>query len=115
MLNRIKILLKEVEEYTPKTLEELENFRIRMLGKKGEITILFDDFKTIPPELKKELGQEINKLKNLAQDKIKSLFPELKKKGAKARKTDLSLPADPVNIGARHPDRKSTRLNSSHT
>ncbi len=103
MLNKIKILLKEVQEYTPVNLEELENFRIRLLGKKGDITSLFADFKLVPPEQKREFGQEINKLKNLAQDKIKFHFTELKKSGTTSKKNDLSLPGDPIELGSRHP------------
>ena len=103
MLNKIKILLKEVQEYTPVNLEELESFRIRLLGKKGDITTLFADFKLVPPEQKREFGQEINKLKNLAQDKIKFLFTDLKKSGTTSKKNDLSLPGDPSELGSRHP------------
>ena len=103
MLNKIKLLLKEVQEFTPATLEELDNFRIRLLGKKGEITTLFSDFKLVPPEQKREFGQEINKLKHLAQNKIKLLFPELKKSSVTTKENDLSLPADPIELGSRHP------------
>ncbi len=103
MLDKIKILLKEVNEFQPSTLDELDNFRVRLLGKKGEITVLFNDFKIVPPEQKREVGQEINKLKNLAQDKIRYLFTELKKASVQTKENDLSLPADPIDLGSRHP------------
>jgi len=47
-----------------------KNTRIKWLSKKGEISVLFDDFKEVPAELKKELGQKLNELRTKAQDKI---------------------------------------------
>jgi phenylalanyl-tRNA synthetase alpha chain len=103
MLEKIKALIREVNEFKPSGQDELEKFRIKLLGKKGEITNLFSEFKLVPPEQKREVGQEINKLKNLAQDKIKYLFEEIKKSSVNTKKHDLTLPADPVELGARHP------------
>jgi len=103
MLEKIKTLIKEVSEFKPSNSDELEQFRIRLLGKKGEITSLFGEFKLVPPEQKKEFGQELNRLKNLAQDTIKLLQTQLNTSTISEKENDLSLPADPIEIGSRHP------------
>lgn len=63
MTDKINELLRRVEEFNPKAAAEIEEFRIKILGKKGELNALMEDFKTVAPELKRELGQQLNKLK----------------------------------------------------
>ncbi len=103
MLDKVKELLSEVEQFSAKSKQELEDFRIRLLGKKGEITELFTQFKNIPKEQKKEFGQQLNILKNSAQQKIKKLKEQLEEQSATLLDIDLSLPGYPYKIGARHP------------
>jgi phenylalanyl-tRNA synthetase alpha chain len=103
MLDKIKSLQAEVEKFSTTSLQELDEFRIRMLGKKGAVTLLFGDFKLVPPEQKKDLGQAINVLKNTIQDKIKTLLSELKHKDEGPSGLDLSAPGEPVLLGSRHP------------
>ena len=104
MKEKIKDLLNEIESFTPNHKEHLEEFRIKMLGKKGSVTLLFDEFKTVPSELRKEFGQKLNELKNKAQEKINSLKEQLEQNGDSEKQTiDLSLPATPVGLGSRHP------------
>ena len=59
MIDKINSLLKRVEEFQPKAEAEIEEFRVRMLGRKGEMNELFEEFKQVAPELKKELGQRM--------------------------------------------------------
>ena len=63
MINKINDLLQRVEAFAPTTAAEVEEFRIKILGKKGELTALMDEFKSVPAEQKRELGQKINALK----------------------------------------------------
>ena len=58
MTDKINELLRRVEEFKPKAAAEIEEFRIKILGKKGELNALMEDFKTVAPELKRELGQQ---------------------------------------------------------
>ena len=77
MKEEIEKLLAHVSELNCKTAKEVEEARVRLLGKKGEITRLFDEFRTYGPELKKEFGRKINELKQAAQakiDEMKELF-----------------------------------------
>jgi len=103
MNSKIEVLLKEVEEFKAESLEELEAFRIDFLGKKGRVTELFKDFKAVPNELKKEVGQKMNQLKNIAADKIELLKQELSSNREVTVGSDLSLPGEPKNLGSRHP------------
>ena len=75
MISKINTLVKKVKDFTPSSEEELESFRLSYLGKKGHLTSLFNSFKKVPNEQKKEFGLAINNLKNLVQTKISSLKP----------------------------------------
>ncbi len=103
MIEKINQLLAEVEAFTCDNIDELEQFRIAYLGKKGMITALFSDFKKVPNEQKKEFGQLINKLKNEASDKIEYLKQNLRSSRKVSVGNDLSLSADWAPVGTRHP------------
>ncbi len=107
MIDKIDKLLKEVDTFATESLDEAEEFRIRLLSKKGVITDLFQDFKNITPEQKKIVGQKLNALKIAAQEKvnaIKQTIEDRKKQQQSSNKyPDLSLPVDFAELGARHP------------
>lgn len=103
MKNRIKELLEEVKNLQAITKDELETMRIKYLSKKGEISSLFNDFKTISNEQKKEVGQMLNELKNAAQEKINEIKASLEDSGKEEAKLDLTRTADPIELGTRHP------------
>ena len=62
-MKKIKQIIKEAEEFTAHTKEEVEAFRIKFLGKKGLLNEFFAEFKNVPADQKKEFGQQINLLK----------------------------------------------------
>jgi len=104
MFDKAKDLLKEVEEFASGDGEEIEKFRIKMLGSKGELKKLFAAFKEVDPAEKKEFGKVLNRLKNEAEEKIKQLKSDLKKEKKESGKhEDLSKPANLDLIGSRHP------------
>ncbi len=103
MKERIKQLLDEVKSLQVATKEDLETVRIKYLSKKGEISALFNDFKTVSNEQKKEVGQLLNELKNTAQEKINNLKATLDKKSDEENKLDLTRTPDPIELGTRHP------------
>ena len=105
MLDTVKQLLKETANFEAKNLEEVEAFRIRILGSKGELKRLFAEFKNVAAEDKKEYGALLNQLKNEAQAKVDELKKSLqsKEKAAKFEDIDLSRPASYRSIGTRHP------------
>jgi len=103
MKNKISNYLKDVESFSAENPEELEAFRIKYLGKKGLIPALFADFKDVPAEQRKEVGQLINQLKTATQEKIVHLKEEMTKEtDGQGGGFDLSLPASSP-LGSRHP------------
>jgi phenylalanyl-tRNA synthetase alpha chain len=106
MHEKINKLLSEVESFAAETKEQVEEYRIKWLSKKGEITALFDDFRTVPNDMKKEMGQKLNELRNKAQDRINELkekFDNLANDTAKSQ-LDMTMPGYPtIQLGSRHP------------
>ncbi|HBY69808.1 MAG TPA: phenylalanine--tRNA ligase subunit alpha, partial [Flavobacteriaceae bacterium] len=104
MLDKIKEHIAEVEAFSTTSKEELETFRIKYLGKKGLLNDFFAEFKKIPNEQKKEFGQTLNKLKNLAEEKVDATKATLEaKEEVKGVYGDLSRPGEPIQLGSRHP------------
>ncbi|MGB3144947.1 MAG: phenylalanine--tRNA ligase subunit alpha, partial [Maribacter sp.] len=56
MINTIKEQIAQVESFTADSLEAVETFRIKYLGKKGILNDFFAEFKNVPNEQKKEFG-----------------------------------------------------------
>jgi len=104
MKEKIEALMAEVESLSCKTEQEIEEARVRLLGKKGSVTALFEEFRTVAPELKREFGQKLNVLKNAAAAKIESLKEAAAESPvAGAASFDYTMPGDPVSLGSRHP------------
>lgn len=104
MIDTIKAHIEKVQAFTSSKKEEIEQFRIEYLGKKGILNDFFAHFKTVANEEKKQFGQIINELKTKTEQKIQELREALEhsteQKGVYG---DLTRPASPVLIGARHP------------
>ena len=103
MLDKIKELIAESEEFKAASIQELEEFRIRHLSKKGSLAQLFTDFKDVSNEKKKEVGQALNELKQIIQHKVDSLKEELSGSESGAEFADLTLPGESTVQGSRHP------------
>jgi phenylalanyl-tRNA synthetase alpha chain len=104
MIDKIKAYIDEVEGFTTEKTEDLEQFRVQYLGKKGILNTFFSEFKNVPNEQKKEFGKTINELKVSAQSKVDQLKSEIASKiKDKGLYGDLSRPGEPLEIGARHP------------
>ena len=105
MNDKINELLERVEAFKPKAAAEIEDFRIRMLGKKGELTALMEEFKSVAPELKREFGQKLNNLKNRTQERINALRGQLADAAGDSsqRIPDMSRPGSAVELGSRPP------------
>ena len=104
MIEELKSHLESVESFATDTLEDVESFRIKYLGKKGILNHYFAEFKSVPNEEKKAYGQAINALKQAAIKKVEDSIKELSKaKEEKGIYGDLTRPAEPIEIGARHP------------
>ena len=102
MLNKIDELLNEVSQFHSVVKDEIEQFRIKYNGKKGILNDLFEQFKSVPNDQKKEYGQKINILKQNIIAKLEEL-KDSSSKETTAEKEDLTRPAFPLELGARHP------------
>ena len=104
MREEIEKLLGEINDLRCRTQKEVEEARVRFLGKKGEVTKLFEEFRAMDKDSKKLFGKSLNDLKNAVQDKIDELKGSVVDDTAKdAPKADLTMPGDPFELGSRHP------------
>ena len=100
----IEELLAQVSALKCKTEKEVEEARVRFLGKKGSITALFDEFRTVEREQKREFGQILNQLKQAATAKIEELKAGVGGASSEASGSDdLTLPGNSYELGSRHP------------
>ena len=102
MLKKVQELVSKVNNYTPVSEEDLNNFRIEYLGKKGVLNNLFSSFKKVPSKQKKEFGSSINSLKSLVIEKIESYKNSFEYEET-GNEIDLSKPVSLDNLGSRHP------------
>ncbi|MCD8235852.1 MAG: phenylalanine--tRNA ligase subunit alpha [Prevotellaceae bacterium] len=103
MLDKIKDLLAEIESLKAANAQEIEELRIKYLSKKGAVTALMNDFRSVPAEQKKEVGMRINELKTKAQEKINELKAAFETDDAASDDIDITRTAYPVQLGTRHP------------
>lgn len=106
MNDKINELLRRVEEFKPKAAAEVEEFRIRILGKKGELNALLDEFKSVAPEYKREFGQKLNRLKSEALERVNTLREQFAAQAESAGSDacgDMTRPASGETLGSRHP------------
>ena len=103
MKQRIENLSKAIQALTASTPTEVEELRIKYLSKKGLIASLFNDFRTVPADQKKEMGQLLNRLKDLATDTINGLRDALSSKDELPAGLDLTRTPSPIPMGTRHP------------
>ena len=104
MIEKIKSQIAAVEAFSSTNVEEIENFRIKYLGKKGLLNDFFAAFKEVPNDQKKEFGQAVNTLKNAATEKVNALKEALaSQEESKGVYGDLSRPGEPITLGSRHP------------
>lgn len=102
--NNIEDYKKQIRDFDIQNAETLEAFRIKFLGTKNVLKDLFAAIKDVPNERKKEYGQQVNELKQLAESKFadhQALYAATKGSGEK--KPDYTLPVALKNPGARHP------------
>ncbi len=100
---RISGLLSQIECMSAANAEELEALRIKYLSKKGEIASLFSEFRDVPNEQKKELGAQLNALKDKATERMNALREQFEQATQLQDKPDLTRTPDPIALGTRHP------------
>ena len=103
MIEKIQALMNEVGSLTANDEKTLEVLRIKYLSKKGLLNDLMSEFRSVPNEQKREIGQRINELKTSLQDKLNELRANLSQQEEDYSDLDLTRTAYPVKLGTRHP------------
>ena len=104
MLDKVKELIGDVKTFNSASKEGVEAFRIKYLGSKGLLKELFAEFKNVPNDQKKDLGQAINTLKKAAEGKVAELNSALEDSVNEDKiYGDLTRPSEPIELGSRHP------------
>ena len=103
MEDRIKQDIKEIIDFNSTSSVEIEDFRIKYLGKKGLLNSYFVEFKSLDNDKKKNVGQLLNQLKNTAQSKLDDLKNQISPGSTKTTINDISRTGEPIELGSRHP------------
>lgn len=105
MFEKVEALKKELAEAAAKNQEELEKFRLKFISRKGALSELFGEFKSVPGDRKKQFGEALNELKDLAKDKFQELVSGVDAQSAVSGtdQVDVSLPPPPFQTGSLHP------------
>ena len=104
MISEIEKKIKEVKSFNPKDFKDVENFRIKYIGKKGFINHFFSEFKKVKSSDKKAYGLAINELKKLTIQKLEDLNSKFNSVNTSSiEKEDLTRPFSVLELGSRHP------------
>lgn len=109
MQEKLQTVLEDVKAQLEKaeTFAETEEIRIKVLGKKGQVTEILRGMGKLPPEEKKALGMAANKVKNEIGELLKEKKAEIKEKEREAifreEVIDVTEPGKEVKIGVKHP------------
>lgn len=103
MKEKIEELIKTIQSLDANSAEELENIRLKYLSKKGEISVLFNQFREVPNEQKREIGQRLNVLRDMAQARMTELKEKIETQQQEDNRLDLTRTAEPIALGTRHP------------
>ena len=103
MVEKIRQIKELLSSATASTPDEVEALRIKYLSKKGEISLLFNDFRALSPEEKKAMGPAINELKDFATERINQLRVAVESVDVIDPSLDLTRTASPISLGSRHP------------
>ncbi|MCK5243599.1 phenylalanine--tRNA ligase subunit alpha [bacterium] len=107
MKEQLGAIYKESSEAAQKVedLKQLEDLRIRILGRKGQLTLLLHGLKTLPSEERRIVGQAANDIKNKLLQVFDDRMQVLKRASWSADsklRPDATLPGRPVEMGREH-------------
>lgn len=104
MQTNVDDIHRQIEQYAVTSKEELEQYRQRFIGRKGVVTELFESLKTVAPEDRRAVGQQLNGLKTRAQERFDEFTQLLDEQpDSSPAPVDLTLPTAPSLTGTQHP------------
>lgn len=95
--------ISDVDAFAIDTPEQLENFRLKFLSKKGVLTDLFAQIKNIEASQRKEFGKHVNDFKVKAEEKYNSYKEKFESQETETAGIDITLPGEPNGVGSLHP------------
>ena len=97
----------EAEITSASSIAELENTRIKYLGKKGELTLVLRGMGSLPAEERPVVGSLVNEARDFIESKLSQKEKEIKEKlleeRLKTEKIDITMPSKKVELGSIHP------------
>ncbi len=109
MQTKLTSILKEAKDRLDEatTLAETEEVRVRLLGKKGQLTEILRSMGSISPEERKVLGQAANNVRNEIESMLEEKFAEVKNAVRdlkfRAERIDVTEPGKQRPLGTKHP------------
>jgi phenylalanyl-tRNA synthetase alpha chain len=103
MQEEINKIQDEINAFIISNESELDHFRIEFVGRKGRLASLFDQLKNVPVETRREVGQSLNSLKNLAESKFLEAQENFSNKQADVKSPDDLTISEPISQGSLHP------------
>ncbi len=103
-MSKIEDIKNELNQFVVENQEQLEQFRLHFLSKKSELQQLLSEIKNIAPELRKDFGQQVNLLKQEAQNIFESHKERLEEAAlSQCEIIDLTRPVASLPKGSMHP------------
>jgi phenylalanyl-tRNA synthetase alpha chain len=103
MQEKIAVLKSEIEAFGADGPADAEQFRLKFISKKGSLSKLFEELKSVPADQKKDTGRVLNELKQLAENKLRELNEQSTSQQGDKELPDLTLPVIPNRVGNLHP------------
>ena len=104
MKKKLDSLLVDIESRNFESADQVEAFRVEFIGRSGKMKDLMGQFRSVAPELKRELGPLINKVKGAVEDKVAKEQAKFNRKEATmASGVDPSRPSGGIRLGTHHP------------
>ena len=109
MQERLKQILEESREQLEKaaSVQDAEDVRVKVLGKKGQLTEILRSMGKLSPEERKELGQAANQVRSQIETMLEETFSKLKEKARQEKfeeeKVDVTEPGKNYELGTKHP------------
>ncbi|MBD7910093.1 MULTISPECIES: phenylalanine--tRNA ligase subunit alpha [Clostridium] len=100
-----EVALKEIEAV--KNTAEVQELRVKFLGKKGELTTILKSMGGLSKEERPVVGKMVNDVKKVVEDKLEFISKEIKEREKNEKLgseiIDITLPGKKNDIGKRHP------------
>lgn len=114
--DKIEAIKAAVNEQLAKSehLQDVQDIRVKFLGKKGELTAIMKEMKNFSKEERPKVGQLVNTARNAIEEQLKAKMEEVKAKELAAKieseKIDITLPGRKPVMGHEHPLHQTLRL-----